>query len=306
MTRPQTRNQIVSSDDERLILVDSNDRELGTSPKSDCHDGDGILHRAFSLFVFNADGSLLIHQRHADKRLWPLYLVEQLLQPPARGRGHGSGRRPPPRTGTRSARELALHVQVRIRGRIRRYRQRTRTVLGLCRDDDGRTGRQYHRGRRVALDHAGRARCRTRARHPNASRRGSSSSGRRCAALTASASNRRSAPSSNRPHPIEMRRIGRRRWQCRHRCPSATCPAGTAQNRLRRSRTPVRRPVTAGPGRRRPSRSPTRAHRSAGTGSAGSPISAPSAAIDRCETSGADAVTGLGVPNTVPGAASVR
>ncbi len=53
MTRPPTRNLVVSSDEERLILVDSNDREIGTSSKSECHDGAGILHRAFSLFVFN-------------------------------------------------------------------------------------------------------------------------------------------------------------------------------------------------------------------------------------------------------------
>jgi isopentenyl-diphosphate delta-isomerase len=31
------------------------------------------LHRAFSLFVFNAAGDLLIQQRAASKRLWPLY-----------------------------------------------------------------------------------------------------------------------------------------------------------------------------------------------------------------------------------------
>lgn len=85
MTRPQTRSQIVSSDAERLILVDSNDRELGTSPKSDCHDGDGILHRAFSLFVFNADGSLLIHQRHAEKRLWPLFWSNSCCSHPRAG-----------------------------------------------------------------------------------------------------------------------------------------------------------------------------------------------------------------------------
>ena len=85
MTRPLTRSQVVSSDDERLILVDSNDRELGSSPKSECHDGDGILHRAFSLFVFNADGALLIHQRHADKRLWPLFWSNSCCSHPRAG-----------------------------------------------------------------------------------------------------------------------------------------------------------------------------------------------------------------------------
>ena len=64
MKRHAKRNLVVSSEEERLILVDSDDREIGTSSKSECHDGAGILHRAFSLFVFNSAGELLIHQRH--------------------------------------------------------------------------------------------------------------------------------------------------------------------------------------------------------------------------------------------------
>ena len=71
--RAGAHRQVVSSEDELLILVDSNDREIGTLPKSACHDGAGRLHRAFSLFVFNARGELLIQQRHASKRLWPSF-----------------------------------------------------------------------------------------------------------------------------------------------------------------------------------------------------------------------------------------
>jgi isopentenyl-diphosphate delta-isomerase len=85
MTRPLTRHRIVSSDEEQLILVDSADREIGTSSKSDCHDGDGILHRAFSLFVFNRDGALLLQQRHADKRLWPLFWSNSCCSHPRAG-----------------------------------------------------------------------------------------------------------------------------------------------------------------------------------------------------------------------------
>ena len=68
---PATKTDIVSSDDEPLILVDSADKAVGSLAKSACHDGAGILHRAFSLFVFNAAGETLLQQRHADKRLWP-------------------------------------------------------------------------------------------------------------------------------------------------------------------------------------------------------------------------------------------
>lgn len=73
MAQALTKSDIVSSEREPLILVDSDDREIGALDKSACHDGSGILHRAFSLFVFNPAGELLMQQRAAGKRLWPLY-----------------------------------------------------------------------------------------------------------------------------------------------------------------------------------------------------------------------------------------
>ena len=63
----------ISTDSEPLILVDEADREVGHLSKALCHDGRGILHRAFSLLIFNDAGELLLQQRSATKRLWPLY-----------------------------------------------------------------------------------------------------------------------------------------------------------------------------------------------------------------------------------------
>jgi len=65
--------QPVSSPTESLILVDDEDREIGFHPKAECHAGQGLLHRAFSVFLFNADGDLLLQKRSAQKPLWPLY-----------------------------------------------------------------------------------------------------------------------------------------------------------------------------------------------------------------------------------------
>jgi isopentenyl-diphosphate Delta-isomerase len=56
-----------------LILVDDADQGVGFMSKALCHAGQGILHRAFSLLIFNERGELLIQQRSAAKRLWPLY-----------------------------------------------------------------------------------------------------------------------------------------------------------------------------------------------------------------------------------------
>lgn len=66
-------NEVVSFENEKLILVDEDDNEIGNLPKDKCHDGQGRLHRAFSLFIFNNDGEVLLQQRSGQKRLWPLY-----------------------------------------------------------------------------------------------------------------------------------------------------------------------------------------------------------------------------------------
>ena len=56
-----------------LILVDESDQELGFKSKSECHQGNGSLHRAFSVFIFNSSGQLLIQKRSRDKELWDLH-----------------------------------------------------------------------------------------------------------------------------------------------------------------------------------------------------------------------------------------
>ncbi len=58
------------TNDDLLILVDSDDNELGHLEKELCHVGDGKLHRAFSIFLFNSVGDVLIQQRVESKPLW--------------------------------------------------------------------------------------------------------------------------------------------------------------------------------------------------------------------------------------------
>jgi len=67
-----------------LILVDEADREVGHLSKLQCHDGRGVLHRAFSLLIFNDQGELLLQQRAATKRLWPLYWSNSCCSHPRR------------------------------------------------------------------------------------------------------------------------------------------------------------------------------------------------------------------------------
>src|ERR1700682_705167 len=74
----------VAADSEPLILVDETDREVGHLSKARCHQGRGVLHRAFSLLIFNGAGELLLQQRSASKRLWPLYWSNSCCSHPRR------------------------------------------------------------------------------------------------------------------------------------------------------------------------------------------------------------------------------
>ena len=51
---------------EYVILVDTADRELGTMEKMEAHEK-AALHRAFSVFIFNDRGELMLQQRAAHK-----------------------------------------------------------------------------------------------------------------------------------------------------------------------------------------------------------------------------------------------
>lgn len=49
-----------------VVLVDENDHVLGTMEKLKAHQ-EGLLHRAFSVVIFNDEGEMLIHKRASDK-----------------------------------------------------------------------------------------------------------------------------------------------------------------------------------------------------------------------------------------------
>jgi isopentenyl-diphosphate Delta-isomerase len=59
-------DETMRDEDERVILVDADDVELGSAPKLEAH-RTGVLHRAFSVFVFDADGRMLLQRRAEGK-----------------------------------------------------------------------------------------------------------------------------------------------------------------------------------------------------------------------------------------------
>ena len=57
--------------EENVILVDEQDNQLGLMPKMQAHEK-AVLHRAFSVFIFNDKGELMLQQRAAHKYHSPL------------------------------------------------------------------------------------------------------------------------------------------------------------------------------------------------------------------------------------------
>lgn len=57
--------------EELVVLVDEHDNQVGLMPKMEAHEK-AVLHRAFSVFVFNDQGELMLQQRAATKYHSPL------------------------------------------------------------------------------------------------------------------------------------------------------------------------------------------------------------------------------------------
>ncbi len=57
--------------DDKIVLVDEHNRAVGTASKLKAHNAETELHRAFSVFVFNRRGELLLQQRALTKKTWP-------------------------------------------------------------------------------------------------------------------------------------------------------------------------------------------------------------------------------------------
>ncbi|ODM89022.1 Isopentenyl-diphosphate Delta-isomerase I, chloroplastic [Orchesella cincta] len=60
---------------EQCIVLNDHDKVIGHDTKRNCHrivNGDVLLHRAFSVFLFNGKGELLLQQRSKTKITFPL------------------------------------------------------------------------------------------------------------------------------------------------------------------------------------------------------------------------------------------
>ncbi|OGZ34775.1 MAG: isopentenyl-diphosphate delta-isomerase [Candidatus Portnoybacteria bacterium RIFCSPHIGHO2_01_FULL_39_19] len=56
---------------EQILVVNENDETIGLNTKENCHLGNGILHRAITIFIFNNKKEILLARRSLLKKLWP-------------------------------------------------------------------------------------------------------------------------------------------------------------------------------------------------------------------------------------------
>jgi len=71
---------------EQVILVDENNRQVGTEEKLRAHK-EAKLHRAFSIYIFNSKGELLVQQRALGKYHCPGIWANTCCSHPRPGEG---------------------------------------------------------------------------------------------------------------------------------------------------------------------------------------------------------------------------
>ncbi|XP_053429040.1 isopentenyl-diphosphate delta-isomerase 2-like [Nycticebus coucang] len=72
--------------EEMLIVVDEDDKVIGSDTKRNCHLNEniekGLLHRAFSVVLFNTENKVLIQQRADTKVTFPGYFTDSCCSHP--------------------------------------------------------------------------------------------------------------------------------------------------------------------------------------------------------------------------------
>lgn len=68
-----------------LVCVNGKDEITGYEEKERCHLRPTVLHRAFSIFIFNSKSEILIHRRSSLKKTWPGFRTNACCSHPRKG-----------------------------------------------------------------------------------------------------------------------------------------------------------------------------------------------------------------------------
>lgn len=98
------RAQESETDAERVVLLDDRHRQIGTALKSEVHTTDTALHYAFSCWVLDDDGRVLLTRRALGKRTWPGVWTNSFCGHP------GPGEETAEAVARRARRELGIEV----------------------------------------------------------------------------------------------------------------------------------------------------------------------------------------------------
>ena len=85
MTRNNDSTATTRSDEP--VLVDESGRVTGYAERGACHEGDGLLHLAFSVLILDSRGRLLLQRRSPAKVLWGGFWSNSCCSHPRRGEG---------------------------------------------------------------------------------------------------------------------------------------------------------------------------------------------------------------------------
>ncbi len=96
----------------KVVLVNEKDEEVGLENKKKAHLKEGILHRAFTIFIFNSKKQLLIQKRSKNKFLWPLSWEASCSSHPLPGEDYLTAAK------KRLKRELGFSCKLKLLGRF--------------------------------------------------------------------------------------------------------------------------------------------------------------------------------------------
>lgn len=78
---------LIEQMEEKVVLITPNDEFLGVMNKQEAHEK-GVLHRAFSVFLFNAKGEMLLQRRAASKYHSPNLWTNTVCSHPREGESY--------------------------------------------------------------------------------------------------------------------------------------------------------------------------------------------------------------------------